>query len=288
MSILFPRDYTAIETWALKNGIPVVEARERYAQYGVLLAIANSRELSKILVFKGGNALDFIWHPNRSTRDLDFSTLESSIDEEGLRPLLQAALNVAARDLRLFYLVQSISRNPPGEDKTFATFQIKVGYALPDASPRVIENVKRGIPVSTVVPVEISLNETVCDFQEINIEGTNPLKVSSREDIFAEKLRALLQQPSRNRSRSQDLLDLAVHIKFEKPLNQSHVAEYLKAKSKARDVVVSKSAFLVPEIFERAFENYEALASTSRNEFIQFDEAKAILLGFIETLDIAD
>ena len=49
------------------------EARQRFAQYAVLRAVASPARLSELLVFKGGDALDFVWSPNRSTIDLDFS-----------------------------------------------------------------------------------------------------------------------------------------------------------------------------------------------------------------------
>ncbi len=50
------------------------EARRRFAQYAVLRAIASLAWLSEPLAFKGGDdALDFVWSPDRSTIDLDFS-----------------------------------------------------------------------------------------------------------------------------------------------------------------------------------------------------------------------
>ena len=60
-------------TWAGERGVGMSEAPRRFAQYAVLRAIASSARLSELLVFKGGNALDFVWSPNRSTIDLDFS-----------------------------------------------------------------------------------------------------------------------------------------------------------------------------------------------------------------------
>ena len=49
------------------------EARRRFAQYAVLRAISSSARLRELLVSKGGDALDFVWSPNRGTIDLDFS-----------------------------------------------------------------------------------------------------------------------------------------------------------------------------------------------------------------------
>ena len=99
--------------------MPESEARIRFAQYGILRAISLSRELSRLLVFKGGNALDFIWQPNRSTSDLDFSIDmaqdASNIDVETLRALFDGALTAAFRDANL------ISRTRQDYDSLRAT-----------------------------------------------------------------------------------------------------------------------------------------------------------------------
>lgn len=60
-------------TRAGERGVGMSEGRRRFDQYAVLRAIASSAWLSELLVFKGGDALDFVWSPNRSTIDLDFS-----------------------------------------------------------------------------------------------------------------------------------------------------------------------------------------------------------------------
>lgn len=287
MSVLYPRTFASINAWAKEHGIAVNEARARFAQFGVLRAIADSNELSRILVFKGGNALDFVWHPNRSTRDLDFSALENKLTEEELRALFQRALDVAGQELEITFRVQSIHRNPPGEDRTFPTYQIKVGYALSD-DKRLQLQIKNQEAVPQVVPVEISINEVVCDFQEVDFDGINDLKVSTREDIVAEKLRALLQQLVRNRSRKQDLLDLSVQLKSGEVLDTGKVAAYLQAKAVGRDVVVAKSTYRTPEVWARAGESYESLRATARNEFVPFPEAQELVLRFVDILQIPD
>lgn len=85
----YPLTFGELRSWATENGVDVAEARVRFAQYAILRAIASSRALSSALVFKGGNALDFVWMPNRSTGDLDFSLDVVALDQqptpEGLR-----------------------------------------------------------------------------------------------------------------------------------------------------------------------------------------------------------
>lgn len=287
MKNLYPTSFADIGRWAAENGVPVGEAKFRFAQYGVLRAIASSKALSGLLVFKGGNALDFVWQPNRSTRDLDFSARESNLGAEQIRDLLAASLGRAARETGVAYQVQRVRQNPPGANKTFITYDITVGYALPD-DQRSRQKIERGESVSQVVPVEISLNEPICAVVEVDIEGAHPLQVSSLEDIVAEKLRALLQQLIRNRSRCQDLLDIAVNLRKHPELNHAQVAEYLLRKAAARDVPVSREAFRREEIRERAAVGYEELAATTRNIFIPFPEAYAEVMAFVERLDLPE
>ena len=68
----YPTRFLDIDAWSRENGVSRDEASRRFIQYVVLAAFAQSRSLRESLVFKGGNALDFVWQPNRSTLDLDF------------------------------------------------------------------------------------------------------------------------------------------------------------------------------------------------------------------------
>lgn len=104
-------------------------------------------------------------------------------------------------------------------------------------------------------------------------------------DIAAEKLRALLQQPIRNRSRPQDVLDLSILIRS-KILDPVRVGHFLQIKAKARSVPVSKDAFSEPEIRIRASDGYQFLADQTRTTFIPFDEAFPIILAFVASLPI--
>lgn len=65
MKLLYTVSLKGIEEWANANRISVVEAKFRSAQFGVLQSLADSKILQENLPFKGGNALDFAWAPNR-------------------------------------------------------------------------------------------------------------------------------------------------------------------------------------------------------------------------------
>ncbi len=215
-SLNYPTSFGAIPAWAEKNGVGVREARLRFARYGVLRGIASSASFRKLLVFKGGNALDFIWDPNRSTLDLDFSVDMARLQgrdlvEAELETLLSRGLAVSERDLGLRFGVHSVRRQPPGEGRTFVTYTARIGYALPD-DPHNRTRLKAGEPSTYVVPVDVSINEPVGADKRLTLgDGNRALRVSTPEDIVAEKLRAFLQQKEtiRNRERPQDLLYLA-------------------------------------------------------------------------------
>lgn len=291
MSFNYPESFATISSWVAQHNTSVTEARQRFAQYGILRAIASSQQLSSILVFKGGNALDFIWQPNRSTIDLDFSAdmhaLTADLDERTLSQLLDRALPTPGRLLGITFSVHSVTRQPPGEGKTFVTFTAKIGYALEDDDRnRVRIETKRFS--TAVIPVDISMNEPICADTRVHIQATYRLRVSTVEDIVAEKLRALLQQPLRNRTRRQDLLDIAVILQSGTSLNRSEVAAFLIEKARERNVPVSRTAFHNPEIARRASEDYHALANTTRTTYVPFDEALHALLAFIDDLAIPE
>ncbi|WP_225412551.1 nucleotidyl transferase AbiEii/AbiGii toxin family protein [Stigmatella hybrida] len=287
MKTTYPSVFQEIPAWAERHSLSVTEARGRFTQYAVLRAIAGSRILSRILVFKGGNALDFVWHPNRSTKDLDFSSTDPSLDEAQLRKHLTQGLEQVQRVLGVAFRVQKVERQPPGAEKTFVTYAVTIGYALPD-EPRNQERIAKGQPCPNIIPLDISLNEPICDTQDIDVQGVNLLRVSTVNDIVAEKLRALLQQPIRNRNRRQDLLDIAVLLRSDVDLDTARVSEYLKRKAEAREVRVSRAAFNHAEVKNRALVDYDALKGSTRASFIPFEKAFQQLLAFVGKLDIPD
>jgi predicted nucleotidyltransferase component of viral defense system len=277
--------------WASENGVSIAEARVRFAQFGVLHAIASVRPLREALVFKGGNALDFVWQPNRSTADLDFS-LDASSDVLSASPellgrLVERGLNEVAPFVRTAFVLQGMRQKPPGESRTFATYEARIGYALPDQE-HLRARLQSNQPSPQIVRVEMSVNDPICDSTTFHVENGLHLRICTLEDIVAEKLRALLQQPIRNRTRRQDLLDIAVILKEGHAPDRAKVAAYLLTKAAAREVSVSRGAFRNPEIASRARQGYEDLAMTTRVRFIPFEEAWTALIAFVDELAIPE
>jgi predicted nucleotidyltransferase component of viral defense system len=267
--------------------MPVREAKFRFAQYGILQAVADSRTLSQTLVFKGGNALDFVWQPNRSTKDLDFSSKDSTLTAERIRTFLTPSLERVSRSMGVLYRIQKMRQQPPGPNRSFITFEGTIGYALPDdgTNRKLIQQDRSS---NAAVPLDVSLNEPICRIVEVDIASSNLLQVCQLEDIVAEKLRALLQQLVRKRCRPQDVLDICVAVQENPALDLDLTAEFLLEKAKARNVPVSRAAFHQEEIRSRAFEGYSGLRETTRSAFIEFEEAFAMVMSLVDRLPLPD
>lgn len=288
----FPAGFPGLTRWAKSRGMPANEARRRYAQFVVLAAVANSPSLGEMVVFKGGNALDFVLLPNRSTLDLDF-TLDQVpgaprvLAEEIERRIGSGCRLIAAR-MSMALVVQRVRQNPPGPDRTFVTFAVNVGYALPD-QPAVIERARRGVRIAQTIDVDISINEPICATTHLSLgAGFSEIRISTIEEIVSEKLRALLQQPIRRRERPQDLLDIAVALRSDNPPDPVTVARFLLVKAAARGVPVSRAAFRDAELARLTHEGYDDLAATTRVLFVPFAEALADVLAFVEALPIPE
>lgn len=286
----YPRTFQDIAAWSLRTGTPNRDARIRFVQFVILCGIASEPSLQHHLVFKGGNALDFVLQPNRSTIDLDFSldmTLGSDLaDADSLRAAVSTGLHRVAPLYGCSLAIHSVRQNPRGSDRSFITYQVRVGYALPDERQLLIRMANNQTSPH-VLPIEISINEPIFSSTAFTIDDRfGQLRISTLEDIVGEKLRALLQQSIRNRNRRQDVLDIAVAIRTNPALDRDHVASALAMKAEARGVPVSRAAFRSDELGRRARLDYDALEGTTRTLFIPFDEALAIVLAFVDELPI--
>jgi predicted nucleotidyltransferase component of viral defense system len=287
----YPLSFDEIGPWTAAAGVTADEARVRFAQYAVLRSIAAVRPLRDGLVFKGGNALDFVWRPNRSTVDLDFSVDHASNlampDAKLIRRLLERGIPIASTQLGVMLKVHRVQPNPRGTDKDFVTFAASMGYALPDEE-RLRQRMAQGEPSSHAIKLDISLNEPIGADRLVQMASELQLRVATIEDIVAEKLRALLQQPIRNRQRRQDLLDIAVILRGNIAFDRCLVAEFLLLKAAARNVPVTRAGFRSPEVVSRAGADYAELEGTTRILFVPLEEALALLNMLVDELDIPE
>ncbi len=258
-------------------------------QFVVLASISSSHVLASTLVFKGGNALLFFFGNPRSTLDLDFTArVDFPDDPERIHELLNQALKYALNRFQVKARCQSVHRNPPGLDKTFPTYLAKVGYQLP--GDRYYQNFDEDRNYPQVIELEISLNDVICETESWKLdESTEALSRCSLEDTLAEKLRALLQQPIRNRSRPQDVYDIASRIReFGDKLDHVKMSTFLLRKAQARAIDPRKSSF-DESVRSRAAAIYETqIREEAPKAFINFDEAWAEVLRLVDKLDIPD
>ncbi len=287
MNPAWPTTMDGLADWSKRQGVSISEARRRFVEVVVLEAIAADPVLGRVLVFKGGNALRFAHDHPRSTLDLDFSlTGEGLADrEEALRAAFDEALRRTTHRHRVRARCQRVKRDPSRPEATRATYDVKVGYQLP--GDRYYDSLD-GRDVSSVIELEVSFNDLVCASQGFApMGGAATLRACTIEDIIAEKLRAILQQRTRNRHRPQDVFDIAHIIRARgSGLDRKLVADFLLRKAAVRDVAVSRSAF-DEELRRRAFVTYEAhVRSQAGPAFIPFEEAWSEVMALVTSLDI--
>lgn len=256
----YPVSFNEIDSWRRSCGTSLDEARRRFAQFVALDCIGQS-VLQDKLIFKGGNALRFAYDSQRSTLDLDFTAADGfPVVEHRIRQVLDIAFALAMRRHGVKMKCQRAIQNPKRSDAQTPTWQVNVGYQLPgDRLFADFESPDRF--ASTVVEIEISINDVVCDTREhvlSGAEGTR-IKVCTIEDILGEKLRALLQQRIRNRNRRQDVYDIARVICTRRDaIDSERVAYCFVKKCDARSINATKSAF-DDDIRARAQFEYDTL-----------------------------
>jgi predicted nucleotidyltransferase component of viral defense system len=282
----YPTSVEEILPWRKANRATSEEARRRFVQVVILAAVASSTRLH--IAFKGGNALRFIHGNPRSTIDLDFTAFGDFPDNSvEIGDLVNAALKSTEGQFRVKARCQSIKRKPPSATKTLPTYSIKVCFQLP--GDRYYQNFEDRQGFAEVVELEISFNDILCETIHWQIHpSAKPLLSCTLEDIIAEKLRALLQQIPRNRSRPQDVFDIASRVRAHpETLDLGKVSAFLLTKSEARAISPRKSAFN-DEVRTRAVAGYDTEIGSQTSEFIPFDEAWEEVLRLVNRLAIPD
>jgi predicted nucleotidyltransferase component of viral defense system len=288
----YPTSIAEMSAWRKQQGTTGEEARRRLVQFVVLASMSLSARLASGVAFKGGNALRFAHGNQRSTLDLDFSAESGFPDSPAdIKNLMDVALKIGERRYQVKARCQSIHRKPPGFEKTMPTYSIKVCYQLPGDRyyQNIDERLAAGKTLSDVVEVEISLNDVLCETGEAQLgPGAGPLRICTLEDIIAEKLRALLQQVPRNRSRPQDVFDIASMLrKHADSIDLGKVSSFLIRKSEARQIVATKRAF-DETVKKKAETSYDAEIREFTTEFITFDQAWSEVLILVSHLTILE
>ncbi len=182
-----------------------------------------------------------------------------------------------------------MQRNPKAPAATRPTYAVTAGFQFP-GDRHFEEFGAGGRPVSDVIELELTFNDAVCETEDrpLGTASTSLIRACTLNDIVAEKLRALLQQIPRNRTRPQDVFDIARVVREGLTIDPVRVAEYLRRKCADREIVPTRAAFRDPEIARRAQTGYEAVLRLSQREVTPFAEAWATVLSLVDRLDLPD
>ncbi len=181
--------------------------------------------------------------------------------------------------------VQSCAQNPKGEDASFPTIQVSIGYAYKGTPGH--KSLTAGRANSTI-RFDYSLNEPVAETECFELEAGQIIRTYSLVEMVAEKFRALLQQEVRNRIRRQDIYDL-YYVLNDYPLRddlniQAQILKRLHEKSRIRDLAVHPDAMSNPEIRRRSETEYLKLAPEIEGDLPPFDRVYQMVEGFYRGL----
>lgn len=166
------------------------------------------------IVFKGGTALAKVYFPRtwRLSEDLDFVT-ESARWEE-LPTRIPAALSETTAESRIALTIKSQHSNP-------GYLQLKIQYSGPLGKNWLKVDVTPEPPIGRVLSKPLS--RSYSDYPEFMV------RVESLEEIFAQKLRALLQ-----RKKVRDYYD--IWKMGEQKVDQTLAAKFFAKKLKAKEI----------------------------------------------------
>ncbi|SOC15275.1 nucleotidyl transferase AbiEii/AbiGii toxin family protein [Thalassospira xiamenensis] len=232
-----------------------------------LTAIGLSNTLNQQLVLKGGAVMALAFKSDRVTGDVDFSAIP---EPKELEAILVGELNnhLPRAAIKLNYpslicKVQSVKKLPKPlnfEEHQFPALLIKIGYATRGSKDEAKLAENRS---TNTLELEISFRDQVYAFQELNLtEGMAAIRAFTIHELIAEKLRALIQQPIRNRSRRQDVYDISYLIETNQLSNVDlqEIHQTLLRKCETRGITPAADTMDDPEIASRAKSQWHTLA----------------------------
>lgn len=240
--------------------------RDRQVTEIVLTAIGLAPSLSQTLVLKGGTLMALAFSSLRLTGDVDFT---ATVEPEGFDETLTAELNalLPRTAIQLGYLdlvcrVQTVKKMPKARDfadHAFPALLVRIGSARRDTPEA--KRLEAGA-APRVLDVEISFRDQVYTSQDLRLtEGGVSVRAFSLHELVAEKLRALLQQPGRNRYRRQDVYDIAFLLERH-PLTEKDRAvihSTLVEKCATRGITATAQSLEDPEVRRRAEADWDSL-----------------------------
>lgn len=198
-----------LKGWVEEAADNPVLYRDRRVTEIVLTAIGLAPTLKGALVLKGGTLMALAFDSRRLTADVDFTALlgpegfEQPLTEELNALLPKAAIQLGHLDL--ICRVQSVKKMPRAQnfsDHDFPALRARIGSAV-RGTPE--ERHLEGGQATRVLDIEISFRDQVYGGQTLQLSDAGvAILAFTIHELIAEKFRALLQQPIRNRYRRQD------------------------------------------------------------------------------------
>lgn len=240
--------------------------RNRQVTEIVLATIGLTPSLATSLVLKGGALMALAFKSERVTGDVDFS---ASVPPDNFAEMLVEELNsqfpriaIQLGYLDLLCKVQRVEKRPRPqnfENMDFPALLVRIGSGL--RGTREEERLAMGQAIR-VVDIEISFRDQVYQFQELNLSHAGAaVRAFTIHEIIAEKLRALLQQPGRDRYRRQDVYDIAYLLDEHKmeDADLKQVQATLIDKCATRGIAATEASLSDPEIRRRAQADWDTL-----------------------------
>lgn len=280
-----------LSAWVEEAKADPVKYQERQVTEILLHAIGITEALHDALVLKGGILMSLMHGSYRQTGDVDFTAI---VDPEPYAGLLKAMLNNALRratnDLGYTDLACAVQRfdYQPRKDGfsgfTAPALKLSIGHAVKGTTDE--ERLAQG-KSTRILEVDISFKEQVVNTTEITIEKPGvTIQAYSFEEVIAEKLRAILQQAKRNRTRRQDVFDIRWLIERYQPGDETKavILHALRQKSEARDIAPEQGSFDDPQIKERAGREWDSMRLEVGERLPDFEQSFAIVRDFYRAL----
>lgn len=264
---------------------------ERAATEIVMTAIGMTPELNDRVFLKGGVLMGIAYGSTRQTADLDYTATMDPEPETGerIRAAIDSKLPIAAASLGypdIAAKVQKVKYRP--RPSSFAGFhapaiEMTVAYARRE-DPVYVRYLKGQCP--TVIDLEISFREPVFARTRL-ILGTSGTTIGAyaTHELVAEKLRAFLQQEIRNRSRRQDIYDLAHLIgRFTFDVSErAMLLDLLRKKCAVREIVPNIDSLDDPKLITRARSEWDSM-KLETGDLPDFDACHATVRAFYRSL----
>jgi hypothetical protein len=284
-----------IAGWVDRARADPVRHLERMATEIVMTAIGRASGLRDDIYLKGGILMGLAYGSPRGTADLDYTAIAEPDPANVTRIRADLETSLRATPSLIGYpdiecRIQSFEHRPRAEGFggfTAPALIVGIGYARRD-TPQFRHLTKLQCP--DVVRVDISFREPVSTPDTIRlVQSGVAIKAYALIDIIAEKLRAFLQQEARNRSRRQDIYDLAHLIERfafdETELRAIH--DLLHAKCRARNIAPSVESIDDPKLKARAKAEWRTM-EIEIGTVPDFDERHGIVRGFYRRLPWAE